>query len=946
MVHDEVTHLPKVQLMKPHFLASVIAAWSLSATAATLPLYQNNGTRLNEQIDALAILNNGTLNYTTTLPFAPKSTLYLTNTPAGLINGDVGFWFGTAQQPLVNVVNRGRIQGTVNLLINTGNITNSGQLSVAPQGLLQVRGQNVNVSHGALTSGGGNAPATSDGFAGGDFYRNPSGITDRYWGAGTNNVFDPPGGTAAMPLNTLTVPNPTTPFHQVVFAGSSFTNRIRLPNLPGPPRSYEAHVYTNSRGPENIIQVVFTPVDTNVTTTVRFDPSGGLESTAIVEFAAPDVDLVTGLTFTNYVYLVDDFAVQGPDFAILQTNIDNSFVVPDHFKPAPYEIFRTAPFQWLFAVPPTFPSVTNGPFIQNLLTNGYISNRVGDSYIAWSAQIGKPLSFIGGNPLNDPTNAQGRVELTANNLDMSSVTMRSENYLSVKATNLINNSNSVLEAPFIDFQFATTNQTLTVNQFVNPTVRRLSGTLSAWSALWTNRTTNLPPDAFQFHALVIDHRFTNFQAVSLGTFSAKGTNLIIASPLTAVRSFTVDAKAVTFTTNSVLRLAGDVGVTQFPSTRYFTNLGSLLVSNNLVFGGDTPQPYSNFFNAGIIDTGALNVHARTLSVGGNITARAGTVVFDSVAAEFTNTVITSTGDIQISAASAVFTNSTLTSGGALVFSVTNNLTDNNTTSNQWQTGAGFQFLTKPLTGDLLGTTIRVKAPNYSPALNIVAGRDRGRTAAGFTNNAAIGHLVLDGIPGAFFSFSGLGSTNALYVDYLELLNEATNFLNSIEITPGMVIYFAACNLPADKLDNTLNGRLRWIKTYAGIFSGTNVTLPPRLGEVVGQTVFVNSSLLSNASLDSDADGMNNLADPSPFDGVMLNPPIMTASNILLQWLGAADTVYRVECSTNLIGTNGTWMTLGNVTNTATTNLLQSFRDALSHSNCVYRVSYLPSGQFP
>ncbi len=936
----------RFDIMKLHFLAALLtAAASLPATSATIPLYQNNGTKLNEQIDALAILNNGTLNYSTTLPFAPKSTLYITNSSGGLFNGNVGFWFGTPPQPVVNVVNRGRIQGTANLLINTSTLTNSGRLAVAPQGLLQLRGNNINLSHGAVTSGGGSAPTTSDGFSSGDFYLNPSSITDLYWGAGTNDVFSPPGGNVSMLLSSFASINPTTPTHEVVREGIAFTNRIRLPNLPGSPRTYEAHAYTNSVGGENIVQIVLTPVDTNVTTTVRFSPSGGLERTAIVEFAAPDVDIVTGLPFTNFLYLVDNFAVSGPASAVLQTNSNNGFIVPDHFKPAPYELFRTVPFQWLSSVAPTFPNITNTTEINNLLIAPYLSNRVGNQYIAWSAQIGKPLTFIGGTALTDPTNAGGRVEIAANNLDLSSASVRAETYLSIKATNLINNSNAVLEAPFIDFQFVTTNQQLKIDSFVNPTVKRLSGTVNAWSALWTNRTVAVPLAPFQFHALVIDHRLVNFQAVSLGTFSGKGTNLILASPLTAVRSFTVDAPRITFATNSLIRLDLDVATTQLPSAQYVTNFGSLFISQNLIFGSDTPQPYSNFLNAGLIDAGSLSIRSKTLSIGGTMITRGGAILLDGTSAEITNATITSAADLQINAASLVVTNTSITAAGSLVISATNSLTDNNTTNNQWQTASGFQFLTKPTTGDLLGTTIRVQAPNFPPAINTAAGQDRGRTLAGFSNNAAIGHLILDGAAGAFFSFGGLAQTNALYVDYLELLNEATNYLTSLDIATNLIIYFADANLPANKLDNALNGRLRWVRNYAGIFSGTNVTLPPRPGEAVGQTLFVNRSLLASSAVDSDADGDPNDIDLSPFDGVMISQS-MSPTNILLQWTGAAETVYQIECSTNLMGTNGMWMSLAYVTNSAPTNFPMLFSDTLSHSNCVYRINYNPSGQFP
>src|SRR4029077_6362475 len=119
--------------------------------------------------------------------------------------------------------------------------------------------------------------------------------------------------------------------------------------------------------------------------------------------------------------------------------------------------------------------------------------------------------------------------------------------------------------------------------------------------------------------------------------------------------------------------------------------------------------------------------------------------------------------------------------------------------------------------------------------NLWAGQDRGPNAAGFLNNEAVGHLILDGgDANSTFFFSGPGPQNAIYVDLIELRNGATNraprvvngqtvqVYTAIDVDPGMTVYFAdaiAGGLDiSEKLNGTLTdsgGHVIWIPSYAG-----------------------------------------------------------------------------------------------------------------------------------
>src|ERR1041384_3869376 len=114
----------------------------------------------------------------------------------------------------------------------------------------------------------------------------------------------------------------------------------------------------------------------------------------------------------------------------------------------------------------------------------------------------------------------------------------------------------------------------------------------------------------------------------------------------------------------------------------------------------------------------------------------------------------------------------------------------------------------------------------------------------------------------------------------------------------MTVYFADCNLPAEKLDGAFNGRLRWVSDYKGANSSLTVTNSD------GSTIVVNRALRDSSTLDSDANGIPNRYDEFPFDPVAMSlslsrpgsagpgPASVTA---MISWEAAANTTYRVEC---------------------------------------------------
>src|SRR5204863_1235002 len=113
-------------------------------------------------------------------------------------------------------------------------------------------------------------------------YFNDPGITDVYWGAGSNNVVR--GAGTLMPLNStvpnFSVTNLESAIHEVIqsFGSFSFTNPTILPSFFGPKGvTTSSYVSTNVGANQILVQVVFVATnffDTNLTTDITFYPNG------------------------------------------------------------------------------------------------------------------------------------------------------------------------------------------------------------------------------------------------------------------------------------------------------------------------------------------------------------------------------------------------------------------------------------------------------------------------------------------------------------------------------------------------------------------------------------------------------------------------------------------------------------------------------------------------
>jgi len=460
-----------------------------------------------------------------------------------------------------------------------------------------------------------------------------------------------------------------------------------------------------------------------------------------------------------------------------------------------------------------------------------------------------------------------------------------------------------------------------------------------------------------------------------GTFSISLSNLIAAingasgsgvkySSATVANAFVSAGalvnKALTVTARNLDAAVGDAIVTAFTPATAAVRLtwngnGTLTGGADAIAAG---IDFASFVNHSQIGSAGTTIWTTYFENDGTMSNGVGSFVLQSSLAILTNGSTIASGDVALSATNLsamgvnelIISNHVIQAGRSLTLASTN-ITDTGVTNgNSWSVGAnsgggtadsGFNTLVAPVAADLgpadeslLGTTVTNIVPNNKTVYNVWAGHDYGVTPAGFTNNLAVGHLVIDvksTNTQLAYVVSGAGTQNAMYVDLLELKDAATGEANQnptnhynfswLKINTNMVIYYAQAlddgQSVAEALDVASHegingGRLRWVYSYAGYFSSTNVVYTNSFGVVV--TNAVNAALAQSPDIDSDADGYPNSIDSTKFFEPYEINPMATFTNqpvksARVEWTTIPNATNIVYYATNLLSTN--WLVFTN-----------------------------------
>lgn len=949
-------------------LTIILLALAAGTAAQGQSVFRNFGVLTNPPpIDAVTVENFGNIVISTGnfIPFDTQNTKTFIIHPTGSMAdlGSSGFRFDqlpgneSVRLPLEVFSNSGQVttSGRIDVMADSLSVVNLGLLSTDRRGALKLTGGNVNLFNGSLRAGEASDRFNfTEGsvFSNALLYENPFNARENAWGVRS----DSPAGLR-LSLSSLAFSPGFSPFHVV-----------RVP--PGLPASgtfplgqsvnaFSPNFYLDSRfrSIQNAIRATVNMVFVETNVAGMADLSVGFQfstnsnnyevQSTLIEFGLTDRDIITGAPYTRNLTLIDEsseVAQPGANLAphFVQENINRN----GRFRPRAHALSRNDGnfFSFFFTPQPAQDYNSDLVFTTSANVNGrYETNLVDFEYSSSQFTI-NPFDYsdggfggiFEGNPgavakLQDLTNSPGQVEIVADQLDLTLARIRADSLLTIRANDITSSQNLVLDAPNISLELLSTGGTTVISNFFPASVSRLHGDMSVWSGVWLvdQFITNQAPatyDPFRngfrnwigsntinyaYHMTIIDHDLSTNLPVTVQKLRVNSDELILVDPITINGNFFFPGTSFTFSptnTNSVLSFTQNqpsVSADNFPNLLNLTNNAVIDVPLQANFGFDRTGPYSNIVNNGLIQSGSLLFKSDYFENTNTLAAFDGSVFVEAATNRLLGGTVAASQSISLSGDDLIVSNSAL-NAQRLFFDIKQRLSDDDAT-NQWSVTGGFGMLSTPTKGDLLSTEIRSMAGTNLTAVHQWAAEDRGDHPAGYANNAALGRLVLDGADGGRFFFNGNGLGNALYVDTIQLNNNATNFESAITVASNFKIYFANvvdtnnAPLPADKFTNAHNGRICWVSDATR--SGPVVTIPLGIGQSTNMTTQAMRALLP-ASGDYDGDGILNADDATPVSGFTLNkvstvaiadpagsPP---AAHAKIGWQGIPDTTYIVE----------------------------------------------------
>ena len=895
-------------------------------------------------IDATNFINNSafidnTFNSLFVTPYATANTVNYTN--FGVLGALEGFRFDTYNTHTARYTSAGNLHNEVGAIINCGgtnngpyfvtnaiffsiagsaeclvsatNIINRGTIEMGIDSLLSLQGQNVSLSGGLLNM---------EGFETGDLF-GFAGTFDGYWGLGQTAGYFPAGsfGPFSASSPSYWVTNRYYSDMQTtlsVFPATTYLNAITNA--------------ADTNGFDVIWQVVYLQnANPSMSNNVYFMGSVPIP---VVEWVWPSTNIITGVASTNHLYL-EDYMIGITNLAL----VTNGVAPPNTGYGATY-----IPTNYFFVQSGLFFGGLPAPSI--VLPDIFTPNKkISTEYTAYEA-IFQPTTVLVGEVAGQTyANMPGRIEITADKqLDLRSSRISGLNYLRLTATNNFTRdpSTRILTA-IADYNLGVTNASMTVSNLLAPTCPRLNGYVDVFSTRWTNIAgpftnyiyTNVFYNTNTYFVTMVASQLASSSPSFVQNLTLHApTNVIISDVLNVLSNITIDAYNVIITTNGpgAQTPAGQLnfpsgmalGSSAFPRLRALTNYGIISVQNAASFGAPA-QPLWHFVNHGSVLAMGCSVWATNFENTGLVDAGAGPINLTATSAVLSNGVFNAPyNDITLAAGSLLISNQVLKAGHRLTVWATNSLTDGGPDNGSiWTAGVlGFSLPFEPPIASLLGTTITDTAPAWASVNNQWAGQDRGPSLAGYSNNAALGRLILDGGLNSSFAFAAPTGANALYVDYLEFRDNMANFdgsgnLANLYFGPGMKLYYAQLIINgvsfAEKLNHKNGGGLNWVAAYAGAFSSTNMVYPD------GTTNRLNLALVQSCDLDSNGNGIANCQDPAPIfvpsemnlTAVFTNTSSTTVSSnaVVLSWNSIPFATNSVFFEPSVTATN--WQLLTN-----------------------------------
>jgi hypothetical protein len=517
------------------------------------------------------------------------------------------------------------------------------------------------------------------------------------------------------------------------------------------------------------------------------------------------------------------------------------------------------------------------------------------------------------------TNASGRVEINAANLNWGKTRIRGEGLVSINADNFSGGDDIVIDVPHINLDLNTKAKVLDLKDMTPDQVARFGGFIQIYSGIWTNNyaevsgtgtnaVTNTVETRFELLAIRGSDLHSREPVVAhelrlRSTGDANGT-LIFRENLVVTNELEISAPNVTFAENSRLFLGKGVqfAFTNVANVSTFTNLGHIQINELANLSRNENEGFDKFVNRGELIAFGTVITAKYFENTGDIISSnyyasrlgssnllfnsdcygrppsilvagmtEGDIVLNADQAKIDGGQFTTLGDMRFSGNVFKFNNHRASVGGRLTLDVRGVLTDDaQVGANRWSVNNGFEMTAVRPAGDLLGTEIRSSAARLAIVDHIWSAEDRGPTVAGFTDNAAIGRLHIEGEDSSLFQFIQTQPGSAMYVDVLEIdgvqAASIRDFTNHVKLQ--MNVYYGNVEstngvFTAERLNRILGTNapfnFYWVSNWAGPYSGVDVPLTEN-----GPVQRFNRALRESANIDSDGDGIPNRYDPFPF----------------------------------------------------------------------------------
>jgi hypothetical protein len=811
------------------------------------------------QVDATNFLNEGIWEIATEAPFETANTLNYTN--EGAMYGSVGWEFDYGPLPgggrgmAENFFNDSpatiqAIDGEISnpygqfeflvsyLIVSATNIVNKGALIAGANGELVLTGTNVTLTSSDVET----APIEGLGSAIGvtNFVPDVANYS-LFWSTNSDNL------NSQTFWNGTKVSLPSFLVDGNIFNVHSYSNITNVDNVDNvndacgainiaaqiasfiPSTNSASTNYAFS--PTNMIeQAVFLNLEnSNITGQVRFspglNPTNGL--TVSVRLTMASTNVVAQSSQTNTIYVVDTL-VSGTNSGLAPDLTYDPYYTCSStvYRPVNYALSRTD-LGGYFANGSRGAGLPSSSFFFSPV---YSNAVVPADYTAYAAYIDNLTSDQQSGAV--VTNLGGRIIINADNLNLTRAGLSAQGDIAVQAANFLGSTGAVVSCQNLSYNLGAPGGNLNfTNLAAVSTTSQLLGNITVWSAAWTNfniQTSN----SVEFYVMVVDaSSLTNQVPVTVQNLALTSSNMVVSDSMSVSNSLLFDGQSLTLDGNLTLSdFIGDWTYANAPTLLYFTNNGELFIPGDASFGNDGPTNYDTFVNnatgeiiaySQTIDSDVLDLYGLDETLVGpfSATTESGTLL---------DAVIDSAQDIDFSADNLQVNQSYLDAEGALDFTVTSSLSDSGSASdNLFACGNGFNLFSWPAgaTGDLLGTTFETAATTRQTVTHTWAARDLGATVAGFSNNAAIGSLVLSaGGNGTSFQeptfiFSGTGASNGLYVDYLDLSHLTNyNFLDGtlVNISSNLTIYFASASINPTNLDGQFGGHLHYVSGFVSL----------------------------------------------------------------------------------------------------------------------------------